>query len=65
MGTKDKASNKVQDAIGKVKEIIGSAVGNSDLKNKGKVDQSNADLKDAGESVKEAVSHVKDALDER
>jgi uncharacterized protein YjbJ (UPF0337 family) len=62
MGTKDRAANKVQDAKGKVKETVGSAVGNRDLENKGKADQIKAGFKDAGEDVKDAVEHVKDAI---
>jgi uncharacterized protein YjbJ (UPF0337 family) len=62
MGTKDKASNKAQDLKGKVKETVGSATGNKDLRNKGKTDQAKAGLKDAGEKVKDAASNVKDAV---
>jgi uncharacterized protein YjbJ (UPF0337 family) len=62
MGTKDKASNKAQDLKGKVKETVGSATGNKDLKTKGKTDQAKAGLKDAGEKVKDAASSVKDAV---
>jgi uncharacterized protein YjbJ (UPF0337 family) len=61
MGTKDKASNKAQDLKGKAKEAAGSATGNEDLRRKGKADQTKAALKDSGEKVKDAVSHVKDA----
>ena len=59
MGTKDRASNKRQDAKGKVKETVGSAVGNKELENKGKTDQAKAGLKDACEDVKHAVHKVK------
>ncbi len=62
MSKKDKASNTAQDVKGKLKEAAGSAVGNTDLESKGKSDQAKAQLKSAGESVKEAASHVKDAL---
>jgi|HubBroStandDraft_5_1064220.scaffolds.fasta_scaffold421585_2 uncharacterized protein YjbJ (UPF0337 family) len=62
MGTKDRASNKMQDAKGKVKETVGSAVGNKDLENEGKTDQTRAGFKDAGEDLKGAVEHVKDAV---
>ena len=62
MGTKDKASNKTQDLKGKVKEVAGSATGNEDLERKGKSDQTKAALKDSGERVKDAASHVKDAV---
>jgi uncharacterized protein YjbJ (UPF0337 family) len=62
VGNKDRASNKLQDAKGKVKENVGSAVGNKDLENKGKTDQAKAGMKDAGEDVKDAVHKVKDAV---
>jgi uncharacterized protein YjbJ (UPF0337 family) len=62
MGTKDKASNKAQDLKGRVKENVGSATGNKDLRNKGKTDRAKAGLKDAGEKVKDAGSRVKDAV---
>jgi uncharacterized protein YjbJ (UPF0337 family) len=65
MSTKDKASNKVQDAKGKFKQAVGSAVGNKDLESKGKLDQIKSELKDAGEDVKGAVGHVKDAIRRR
>jgi uncharacterized protein YjbJ (UPF0337 family) len=62
MGPQNRASNKTQDAKGKVKETVGSAVGNKELENKGKTDQAKAGLKDAGEDVKDAVHKVKDAV---
>jgi uncharacterized protein YjbJ (UPF0337 family) len=63
MSTKDKASNKLQDTKGKVKETVGSAVGNRDLESEGKLDQIKSKLKDAGEDAKDAVTRVKDAID--
>jgi uncharacterized protein YjbJ (UPF0337 family) len=62
MGTRDKASNKAQDLKGKAKEAAGSATGNEDLRRKGKADQTKAALKDSGERVKDAATHVKDAV---
>jgi uncharacterized protein YjbJ (UPF0337 family) len=62
MGTQDKASNKLQDVKGKVKETVGRATGDEDLENKGKTDQVKASLKDVGEKVKDAASEVKDAV---
>ncbi len=38
MGTKDRASNRAQDAKGRIKEATGSITGNDDLKNNGKTD---------------------------
>ena len=65
MGTRDKASNKIQDLKGRVKEKVGSATGNEDLRTKGKADQTKASLKDAGEKVKDAVSNVKHAVKDK
>jgi uncharacterized protein YjbJ (UPF0337 family) len=62
MGTRDKASNKAQDLKGKVKESVGSATGNDDLRRKGKTDQTKSALKDSGEKVKDVASHVKDVV---
>jgi uncharacterized protein YjbJ (UPF0337 family) len=62
MGTRDKASNKTQDLKGKVKEAVGSAIGNEDLRTKGKTDQTKAALKGAGEKAKDAGSNIKDAI---
>jgi uncharacterized protein YjbJ (UPF0337 family) len=62
MGTRDKASNKAQDLKGKVKETIGSATGNEDLRTKGKTDQTKAALKDVGEKARDAGSNLKDAI---
>jgi uncharacterized protein YjbJ (UPF0337 family) len=62
MGTRDKASNKAQDLKGKVKEAVGSATGNDDLRTKGKTDQTKAAFKDVGEKVKDAGSDLKDAI---
>lgn len=63
MGTKDKASNKVQDLKGKIKESLGSVTGNEDLRTKGKTDRTKASLKDAGEKIKGAISNIKDAVE--
>jgi uncharacterized protein YjbJ (UPF0337 family) len=62
MGTKDRASNRAQDAKGRVKEAAGTITGNDDLKNKGKTDQAKAELKNTGEDLKDAAGKVKDAF---
>jgi uncharacterized protein YjbJ (UPF0337 family) len=54
MGNEDKLNNKSQDLKGKAKETWGDATDNEDLEAEGKVDQSKADLKQAGEKVKDA-----------
>ena len=62
MGTQDKASNKLEDVKGKVKEAVGKATGDEDLENEGKSDQVKASVKDVGEKVKDAASEIKDAV---
>jgi uncharacterized protein YjbJ (UPF0337 family) len=57
MGTDDKIGNAAEDAKGKVKEGVGDATGNDRLKAEGKGDQVKADLKQAGEKVKDAFKH--------
>ena len=57
MGTDDKIGNAAEDAKGKVKESVGDATGNDRLKAEGKGDQAKADLKQAGEKVKDAFKH--------
>jgi uncharacterized protein YjbJ (UPF0337 family) len=54
MSAVDKAKNKVEDLGGHAKEAVGSATGDKDTENEGKVDQVKANLKDAGEKVKDA-----------
>jgi len=55
MATKDKESNVAENAKGKIKEVTGKATGNDRLRHKGKTDQGKANLKQAGEKVKDAV----------
>ena len=54
MGIGDKIKNQAESATGKAKEAAGSSTGNEDLQTEGKADQSKADLKQAGEKVKDA-----------
>ncbi len=64
MSTQDKATNRVQDVKGRLKEAAGRLTGNRDLKNKGKADEAKAGMKKAGENVKDAAHEVKDAVTE-
>lgn len=57
MGIDDKISNAGEKAAGKVKETSGKATGDESQETEGKVDQAKADLKDAGEKVKDAFKH--------
>jgi uncharacterized protein YjbJ (UPF0337 family) len=56
MSAIDKAKNKVDDVAGQVKEKVGRASGDHQKENEGKADQAKANLKDAGEKVKDAFS---------
>ena len=53
MGLDDKISNAAEDAKGKVKEGVGKATDNERLEAEGHVDQAKADVKNAGEDVKD------------
>jgi uncharacterized protein YjbJ (UPF0337 family) len=54
MATTDKAKNSTQQAKGKVKAVVGKVSGNDELQAKGKADQTEGALKQAGEKVKDA-----------
>ena len=54
MSAEDKASNKVDELAGKVKETVGRATDNRDLEAEGKGEQTKSNLKQAGEKVKDA-----------
>jgi uncharacterized protein YjbJ (UPF0337 family) len=57
MGSDDKADNKLQDLRGQVKETIGEATDDEAPAQQGRRDQAGADLKQAGEKVKDAFKH--------
>jgi uncharacterized protein YjbJ (UPF0337 family) len=54
MGAEDKTSNKVEEIQGQAKEKIGEATGDDELRAQGERDQTKANLKQAGEKVKDA-----------
>jgi uncharacterized protein YjbJ (UPF0337 family) len=54
MGNDDKTKNKVEEIRGQAKEGIGQATGDDNLERQGQNDQSKANLKQAGENVKDA-----------
>ena len=54
MGADDKTQNKTEGLVGSAKEKLGSATGDKSMENEGKAEQSKADLKQAGEKVKDA-----------
>lgn len=54
MSGADKIRNAAEEAAGKAKEAVGDATGNEKLQAEGKRDQVKANLKQAGENVKDA-----------
>lgn len=54
MTNKDKLENAAEAAKGKAKEKVGDATDNRDLQAEGQTEKSTADLKQAGEKVKDA-----------
>ena len=54
MGLGDKLENMKDDMVGKGKEATGKVTDDERLETEGRVDQSEADLKQAGEKAKDA-----------
>lgn len=54
MGLDDKIRNAAEDLGGKAKEAAGRATNNESLEAEGHADQASADMKKAGENVKDA-----------
>jgi uncharacterized protein YjbJ (UPF0337 family) len=57
MGIGDKIDNMSEDAAGKAKEATGKATDDESLEAEGRMDQSMADVKQAGEKVKDAFKN--------
>ncbi len=57
MGLDDKIKNQAEELGGKAKEGVGHHTGDRDLEAEGHGDQTKADLKQAGEDVKDAFKH--------
>lgn len=55
MGLDDKIGNAAEEAKGKAKEAAGKMTDNERLEAEGQVDQTKANLKQAGEDVKDAL----------
>lgn len=56
MGLGDKISNKAEELKGKAKETAGDATGNEKMQAEGMFDQAKANLKQAGEKVKDVFT---------
>ncbi|GLY14353.1 CsbD family protein [Kineosporia rhizophila] len=54
MSATDKIKNSAQNVAGKAKEAVGKGTDNERLENEGRADQASADVKQAGENVKDA-----------
>ena len=54
MSTTDKIKNAIDDVAGIAKEIVGKFGGDPKTENEGRAEQSTANLKKAGENVKDA-----------
>ncbi|WP_103662910.1 CsbD family protein [Microbacterium sp. CJ77] len=57
MGIGDKIKHGAEDLTGKAKEAAGKATDNERLEAEGKADQTKADVKKAGDNVKDAFNH--------
>jgi uncharacterized protein YjbJ (UPF0337 family) len=53
MGIDDKFENKAEEVGGQAKEKVGHATDDKDLQAEGQADQSKANLKQAGEKIKD------------
>jgi uncharacterized protein YjbJ (UPF0337 family) len=54
VGTDDKLENMKDEKVGEAKETLGKATDDEDMEAEGQVDQTKANLKQAGEKVKDA-----------
>ncbi|MFJ7965497.1 CsbD family protein [Streptomyces sp. NPDC096324] len=55
MAADEKAQAKGEQAKGKVKKVVGGAVGNESLKAEGHAEESTGDLREAKEKAKDAI----------
>jgi uncharacterized protein YjbJ (UPF0337 family) len=53
VSAKDKLDNKMQEMAGKAKEATGRATDDEELEAEGRTDQMGADVKQAGEKIKD------------
>jgi len=54
MSAGDKINNKAEEVAGKIKKGAGKATGDEELEAEGRVDQAKANVKQAGEKIKDA-----------
>lgn len=60
MSMSDKARHNADEALGKGKEAVGKATDDEDLEKEGRKDQASANVKKAGDAVKDAFKNVTD-----
>ena len=60
MSTDDKFKNAAEETLGKAKETVGDVTNNKSLENEGRADQAKANIKQAGEKIKDSVKNVFD-----
>jgi uncharacterized protein YjbJ (UPF0337 family) len=56
MSATDKTNNKVDEIKGRAKQTVGAATGDESERREGKVEEKTANLKQAGEKLKDAVT---------
>ncbi|KJK43131.1 hypothetical protein UK23_34510 [Lentzea aerocolonigenes] len=59
MGADDKFSNKAEEMKGRAKEAVGDATDNEQWQAEGRAERAKADIKQAGEKVKDAFKSDK------
>ena len=62
MGAEDKVGNEADRLAGRGKEAVGAVTDDEELRDEGRGQQTEADVKDAGEKVKDAAGKVGDAF---
>jgi uncharacterized protein YjbJ (UPF0337 family) len=62
MGMGDKIKHGAEEALGKGKETTGKATGDDSMQAEGKADQTEANVKQSGDKLKDAASDAKDAF---
>lgn len=60
MSMSDKAKHSAEEALGKGKEATGKATDDEDLENEGRAEQTKANVKKAGDSLKDAFHDATD-----
>jgi len=64
MGADDKIQHKAEELKGRAKEEYGERTGNPRMTDEGRGEQASAHVKQAGDKLRDAGEHVKDAFSE-